>query len=141
MEKVDEPPSCSSNLVLIGQNSRGNWVARESHGLFGGLFVSRAQAVKYALSENGDHPATIVLTDNVVELDMHRKASSAPPASSDTSSPPEPRRVGVISSFDAFSSREPDPTSLENAMVLPSSGHIPCQDPRLPRRATRSSTP
>jgi hypothetical protein len=26
-------------------------------------------------------------------------------------------------------------------MVLPSSGHIPCQDPRLPRRATRSSTP
>jgi hypothetical protein len=86
MEKVDEPPSCSSNLVLIGRNSSGNWVARESHGLFGGLFVSRAQAVKYALSENGDHPATIVLTDNVVELDMHRKASSAPPASSDTSS-------------------------------------------------------
>ena len=83
MEKVDEPPSCSSNLVLIGRNSSGTWVARESHGLFGGLFVSRAQAVKYALSENGDHPATIVLTADIVELDMYRKASPAPPATTD----------------------------------------------------------
>jgi hypothetical protein len=41
----------------------------------GGLFVSRAQAVKYALSENGNHPATIVLSADIVELDMHRKAS------------------------------------------------------------------
>ena len=86
MEKVDEPPSCSSNLVLIGRNSSGNWVARESHGLFGGLFVSRAQAVKYALSENGDHPATIVLTADIVELDMHRKASSSSQATMDADS-------------------------------------------------------
>ncbi len=74
MEKVDEPPSCYQSLVLIGQNSRGNWVARESHRLFGGLFVSRAQALKYALFENGQHPETIILTTNIVELDMHRKA-------------------------------------------------------------------
>ena len=78
MEKVDEPPSCSSILVLIGRNSRGSWVAQENHGLFGGLFVSRAQAVKYALTENGHHPATIVLTADIVELDMHRRVSSAP---------------------------------------------------------------
>lgn len=81
MEKADEPPSCYQNLVLIGRNSRGNWVAQESHGLFGGLFVSRAQAVKYALSENGDHPATIVLSAGIVELDMHRNALAVPPAS------------------------------------------------------------
>ena len=86
MEKVDEPPSSSQNLVLIGQNSRGNWVAQESHGLFGGLFVSRAQAVKYALTENGPHPATIVLSADIVELDMHRKASIAPPPAIDTHS-------------------------------------------------------
>jgi hypothetical protein len=86
MEKVDEPPSCSSSLVLIGRNSRGNWVAQESHGLFGGLFVSRAQAVKYALSESGDHPATIVLTANIVELDMYRKMPTASPAIMDASS-------------------------------------------------------
>lgn len=86
MEKVDEPPSCDQNLVLIGRNSRGNWVAQESHGLFGGLFVSRAQAVKYALTENGPHPATIVLSADIVELDMHRKASIAAPANADVSS-------------------------------------------------------
>ena len=44
--------------------------------LFGGLFVNRAQAMKYALFENGHHPETIVLTANTIELDMHRKASS-----------------------------------------------------------------
>ena len=86
MEKVDEPPSCDQNHVLIGRNSRGNWVAQESHGLFGGLFVSRAQAVKYALTENGPHPATIVLSADIVELDMHRKASIAAPANADASS-------------------------------------------------------
>jgi hypothetical protein len=51
--------------------------------LFGGIFVSHAQAVKYALTENGPHPATIVLSANIVELDMHRMASSAPPAAPD----------------------------------------------------------
>ncbi len=78
MKRIDEPPSCSSNLVIIGRNSRGNWVAQEQNGLFGGLFVNRAQAMKYALFENGDHPATIVLTTNVVELDLHRDALPSP---------------------------------------------------------------
>lgn len=76
MEAIDEPPSCTSNLVIIGRNSRGNWVAQENNGLFGGLFVSRAQALKYALFENGHHPETIVLSTTIVELDMHRKVSS-----------------------------------------------------------------
>jgi hypothetical protein len=75
VEAIDEPPSCTSNVVIIGRNSRGNWVAQENNGLFGGLFVSRAQALKYALFENGHHPETIVLTTNIVELDMHRKVS------------------------------------------------------------------
>jgi len=75
MQALEEPPSCSSNTVIIGRNSSGNWVAQEQNGLFGGLFVTRAQAMKYALFENGHHPETIVLTTNVIELDMHRKAS------------------------------------------------------------------
>jgi len=78
VNKIKEPPSCGSHLVIIGRNSRGNWVAKEQNGLFGGLFVNRAQAMKYALFENGDHPATIVLTSNVVELDVHRNASPSP---------------------------------------------------------------
>ncbi len=78
MEAIEEPPSCTSNLVIIGRNARGNWVAQENNGLFGGLFVSRAQAFKYALFENGHHPETIVLTTGVVELDMHRKSPATP---------------------------------------------------------------
>jgi hypothetical protein len=53
--KLVEPPSCSSPsaIVFIGRNRRGQWVAQQQNGLFGGLFVNRAQAVKYALFENG----------------------------------------------------------------------------------------
>lgn len=70
--KLVEPPSCSSasTIVFIGKNSRGNWVAQEQNGLYGGLFVNRAQAVKYALFENGHHPETIVEVSREIELDM-----------------------------------------------------------------------
>ncbi|MGO8909448.1 MAG: hypothetical protein ACLQDM_09025 [Bradyrhizobium sp.] len=70
--KLVEPPSCSSasTVILIGKNSRGNWVAQEQNGLYGGLFVDRAQAFKYALSENGHHPETIVELSLEIELNM-----------------------------------------------------------------------
>ncbi|RTM12739.1 MAG: hypothetical protein EKK33_15020 [Bradyrhizobiaceae bacterium] len=70
--KLVEPPSCSSpsTIVFIGRNRRGQWVAQEQSGLYGGLFVSRAQAIKYALFENGQHPETIVELPREVELDM-----------------------------------------------------------------------
>ena len=70
--KLVEPPSCSSlsAIVFIGRNRRGQWVALEQNGLYGGLFVSRAQAVKYALFENGHHPENIVELAREIELDM-----------------------------------------------------------------------
>lgn len=75
--KFVEPPSCApaiSTLVFIGRNGRGQWVAQEQNGLYGGLFVDRAQAVKYALGENGHHPETIVELSRGIELDTGRKA-------------------------------------------------------------------
>ena len=76
--KLVEPPSCTSSsaIVFIGKNSRGNWVAQQQNGLYGGLFVNRAQAVKYALFENGHHPETIIELSREIELDMgdHRAA-------------------------------------------------------------------
>jgi hypothetical protein len=79
--KLEEPPSCSSasTVVFIGKNRRGNWVAQEQNGLYGGLFVNRAQAVKYALFENGHHPETIVELAREIELDMDRKLPSPDP--------------------------------------------------------------
>ena len=73
--KLVEPPSCSSasTIVFIGKNRCGNWVAQEQNGLYGGLFVNRAQAVKYALFENGHHPETIIELSRGIELDMSAK--------------------------------------------------------------------
>ncbi|MDH6256644.1 hypothetical protein [Bradyrhizobium sp. BR13661] len=70
--KFVEPPSCSalSSIVFVGRNHRGQWIAQEQNGLFGGLFVSRAEAFKYALFENGQHPETIVELPREIELDM-----------------------------------------------------------------------
>jgi hypothetical protein len=70
--KLVEPPSCStaSTVVFIGRNRNGNWIAQEQNGLYGGLFVSRADAFKYALYENGHHPETIVELTREIELDM-----------------------------------------------------------------------
>ena len=70
--KPFEPPSCgpaASNVVLIGRNRRGDWIAREQNGRFGGLFVNRAEAIKYALFENGHHRETIVELSREIELD------------------------------------------------------------------------
>ena len=79
--KLVEPASCSaaSAIVFIGRNRRGNWVAQEQNGLYGGLFVSRAQAVKYALFENGHHPETIVEVAREIELDMGGKLAASDP--------------------------------------------------------------
>jgi hypothetical protein len=73
--KLVEPPPCSSasTIVFIGKNSRGNWVAQEQNGLYGGLFVNRVQAVKYALFENGHHPETIIELSREIELDTGSK--------------------------------------------------------------------
>jgi hypothetical protein len=85
--KIVEPPSCStaSTVVFIGRNRNGNWIAQEQNGLYGGLFVSRAEAFKYALFQNGNHPETIVELLREIELDMtgplrasHRKPDAAP---------------------------------------------------------------
>jgi len=52
-----------SGGLLGGQASGGG-------GLFGGLFVNRAQAVKYALFENGRRPQAVVMVPGGLELDL-----------------------------------------------------------------------
>src|SRR6516165_8482631 len=77
-----EPPSCSS-VFMIGQDSRGNWVVRDQSGLRGGLFVGRAQALRYVRDEAGDHPRAIVMISGAFELDT-----------SGMKRPPMPRQSG-----------------------------------------------
>ncbi|WP_347342416.1 hypothetical protein [Bradyrhizobium brasilense] len=70
--KLAKSPSRSPEpwTVFVGRNRRGNWVARERNGIFGGLFVNRAQALKYALWANGRHPATVVEVSREIELEI-----------------------------------------------------------------------
>jgi hypothetical protein len=63
-----EPPS--SSLFLIGQNSRGIWVVQDHRGVCGGLFVDRAEALRFAMFENGNRPQAVVMVPGVFELDM-----------------------------------------------------------------------
>jgi hypothetical protein len=70
--KLSKPPSRDSapRIVFVGKNSRGHWIVREQNGLYGGLFVNRAQAFKYALFENDDHPELIVELLSRIELEI-----------------------------------------------------------------------
>ena len=70
--KLVEPPSCSSasTIVFIGRDSRGNWVVQDRQGACGGLFVNRAEAVKFAMFENGNCPQAVIMVPGILELDM-----------------------------------------------------------------------
>jgi hypothetical protein len=63
-----EPP-----LFLIAKDSQGNWVVQDQSGLHGGLFVDRAEALKFAMFENGNRPQTVIMVPGVLELDMSAK--------------------------------------------------------------------
>jgi hypothetical protein len=67
-----EPPSPQrvSSLYLIGRDSQGHWVVQDQSGLNGGLFVNRAQALKFALFENGHRPQAVVMVPGILELNM-----------------------------------------------------------------------
>jgi hypothetical protein len=81
-----EPPSCHSNvansLFRVGRDSHGHWVVQDKTGLRGGLFVSRTEALKYAMFENGNRPQAVIMVPGVLELDISdtRRATQASPA-------------------------------------------------------------
>ena len=76
-----EPPSskahAKSSLFFIGKDSCGNWVVQDQQRICGGLFVDRAQALRFALFENGNRPQAVIMVPGVFELDMGGKVSAA----------------------------------------------------------------
>ena len=56
-----------------GKDRHGNWVVQDQQGLCGGLFVGRAEAVKFAMFENGNRPQAVIMVPGVLELDMNAK--------------------------------------------------------------------
>ena len=69
-----EPPSPQSlphsSLFRIGKDSHGHWVVQDQQGLRGGLFVDRAEALKFAMIENGGRPQAVIMVPGVLELDI-----------------------------------------------------------------------
>ena len=72
------PPSTQfhSPQFRIGRDCRGHWVVQDDRGLCGGLFVNRAEALKFALFENGNRPQAVIMVPGVLELDMTPRASA-----------------------------------------------------------------
>ena len=94
--KHTEPPSIQSctrpSLFLIGKDSRDNWVVQEEQGNCGGLFVNRAEALKFAKFENGNNPQAVIMVPGIFELDMSRNAATAHSLPLNTDAPRQ-RRV------------------------------------------------
>ena len=64
-----EPPSKQLRFI-IGQDCQGHWIAREAHGLAGGIFTSRQAALDYAEFETDRQPGAVHLTPRPLELEM-----------------------------------------------------------------------
>jgi len=78
-KRKSEPPSTRSKspLFLIGQDARGHWVVQDQRGLCGGLFVGRAEALKFARFESGDRPHAIIMVSGILELSLNADAKLA----------------------------------------------------------------
>ena len=58
------------DCVLVGMDRSGNWIVRNLSGKRGGLFVSRAAALRYAQLEFGHGELPIVVITGNLEFDM-----------------------------------------------------------------------
>ena len=67
----------TTSNFLVGKDSRGRWVAQKQHGHTGGLFATRAAAIKFALFENGRRPDAVIAVPGVFELDLGGHALAA----------------------------------------------------------------
>ena len=55
-------PPCAHQSYVIGQDPEGHWLAVETHGLGGGIFRSRADAVQFAEFESDHDPSAVRYT-------------------------------------------------------------------------------
>ena len=86
-----EPPSAQSSarssLFRIGKDSHGHWVVQDQQGLRGGLFVDRAEALKFAMFENGNRPQAVIMVPGVLELETNGRPHTAQPVAANTQIP------------------------------------------------------
>lgn len=80
MNNHSEPPlsktHAANELFYLGKDSEGHWVVKDQRGLRGGLFVNRAQALRFALFENGRNPRAVIMVPGILNLDLNTKPAS-----------------------------------------------------------------
>jgi hypothetical protein len=81
MNNHSEPPlsktHAANDLFYMGKDSEGHWVVKDQRGLRGGLFVDRAQALRFALFENGRNPRAVIMVPGILNLDLNKKPASS----------------------------------------------------------------
>jgi hypothetical protein len=80
MSQLEPPlskPRSSSELFYLGRDREGHWVVKDQRGLRGGLFVDRAQALRFALFENGRDPRAVIVVPGILDLDINEKPRRA----------------------------------------------------------------
>jgi hypothetical protein len=62
-------PGCG-RCFLVGQDRDGHWIAKESYGRAGGIFVSSQAAIDYAEFETNHRPGAVRLVRRPLELEI-----------------------------------------------------------------------
>src|SRR5262245_60440937 len=71
MTKSRSPIAMSAQPpLLMGTNSRGDWVVRDRAGRRGGVFVNRASAFRYVRLETGERAPRVTMVAGTLELDV-----------------------------------------------------------------------
>jgi hypothetical protein len=99
MNKGEPPSECGARSfpLLVGKSSRGHWVVRSQDGLCGGLFVNRAEAVRFALFENGHHRDGLVMVSGVLELNLSDPRSAGAAARNAAQTPKQTQNTSIPS--------------------------------------------
>ncbi|WP_245504392.1 hypothetical protein [Lichenihabitans psoromatis] len=53
---------------VVGMDRNGSWLAIETHGLGGGIFLDRDAATHYAEFETGHRPGSVLVSTDLVQL-------------------------------------------------------------------------
>ena len=59
---------------VVGQHRSGLWVVTETHGLYGGIFCSKAAALRFAKFETADRAGDCAVTAEPLEFRLRRRA-------------------------------------------------------------------
>jgi hypothetical protein len=119
--------------MLIGRNSRGQWVVRSLNGLCGGLFVNRSEALRFALFENGHRPEAAIMVNGVLELALSEPVNVAAPNQPGANSDNIDRRSPSRASQYLMS----DQTETRSSLMAPQAQRAATRI----ERSTRQTTP